>query len=336
VLANELQSRLEPWLLKVSDADSVTIIDMAKLSGGAIQENWSLSAAFSSGPMAGMQKLVVRTDALASVSVSHSRANEFSILRLAFDAGVKVPEPLWCCDDQNVLGLPFFVMRRIAGTAAGHKLTKDSGLGVDLLQSLAHELSLIHTIKPAHDVLTFLPVPEVNTALRDIEQYQKYLDEFNAPHPILEWGLSWLERNIPDGKELVLTHQDFRTGNYMVDDGQLTGILDWEFGAWGDPMSDIGWFCAKCWRFGANHKEAGGIGDREDFYKFYESQSGRNVDTDAVVYWEVMAHVRWAIVAIQQGNRFMVEGEQNLEAALTAHVVPELELEIMGMTGEAK
>jgi aminoglycoside phosphotransferase (APT) family kinase protein len=335
VSPDELKAKLEPWLAGVSRAESVSIIDMEKLSGGAIQENWFVNAGFSSGPATGIQKLVIRTDAPASVSTSHSRSQEFILLQQAFKAGVRVPEPLWCCDDLEVLGRSFFVMRRVAGVAAGFKITKDSSLGGDrrqLLKNLGRELARIHTITPPNDALSFLSVPDVDPAARDIAQYRRYLDEFNTPRPILEWGLSWLEINAPKSQELVLTHQDYRTGNYMVDQDGVTGILDWEFANWGDPICDIGWFCAKCWRFGANANEAGGIGERLDFYQAYQEQSGRTIDPVTVRYWEVMAHVRWAIIAIQQGDRFVVDGEENLEAALTAYVVPELEYEIICMT----
>ena len=333
----ELQSKLAPWLVGEALSDSVALLDMKKLSGGAIQENWALDAQFSSGPLAGRHELVVRTDAPASVSVSHSRAEEFVLLKLAFDAGVTVPEPLFGCEDESILGRPFFVMRRVAGVAAGFRLVRSSTLGGDrqeLLKRLGHELALIHSITPPDDALSFLAVPDNTPAARDIAQSRAYLDEFSAPRPILEWGLTWLERNAPPACDLVLSHQDFRTGNYMVDEAGLTGILDWEFSAWGDPMSDIGWFCAKCWRFGANDNEAGGMGSREDFYRAYEEKSERSVDAATVHWWEVMAHVRWAVIAVQQGDRFVVDGEENLEAALTAYVVPELELEVMRMTGE--
>ena len=75
---------------------------------------------------------------------------------------------------------------------------------------------------------------------------------------MLEWGLRRLELSPPAAGEVVLTHQDFRTGNYMLDTTGLTGILDWEFAAWGDPMTDIGWFCARCWRFGAKTRKCCG------------------------------------------------------------------------------
>lgn len=330
---DELLGKLEPWLARVASAESVSIVHMEKLSGGAIQENWAVNAAFSSGPMAGMQKLVIRTDAPAAVSASLNRVQEFALFKLAYEAGVCVPEPLWCCEETDVLGRSFFLMRRIGGIAAGHKLVKDASVGDDVLKRLGKELALIHAITPPREELSFLDVPEAIPALRDIEQYRGWLDELPQPRPILEWGLSWLERNAPNPGEIVLTHRDFRTGNYMVEGGELTGILDWEFAAWGDPMADIGWFCAKCWRFGADAMEAGGIGKRDEFYSAYEAQSGTTIDQEAVAYWEVMAHVRWAIIALQQGQRFFSHGEENLEAALTAYVAAELEFEIMMLTG---
>ena len=68
---------------------------------------------------------------------------------------------------------------------------------------------------------------------------------------MLEWTLRWLEKHAPSTGETVLCHRDFRTGNYMVNDGKLTGVLDWEFAGWGDPHEDVAWFCARCWRFSA-------------------------------------------------------------------------------------
>ena len=131
---------------------------------------------------------------------------------------------------------------------------------------------------------------------------------------------------------MTLVHQDFRTGNYMVDEGGLTGILDWEFAAWGDPMSDIGWFCARCWRFGNDALEAGGIAPRAPFYRGYERASGRTIEPGRVAFWEVMAHIRWATIALQQGAR-VSGGEDSLDLALTGRVYPpELELAILDMT----
>src|SRR5439155_782636 len=79
--------------------------------------------------------------------------------------------------------------------------------------------------------------------------FRVYLDRHPNPRPVLEWAIRWLETHIPPPLGPVLCHRDFRTGNYMLDSTELTGILDWEFAGWGDPDEDIGWFCCKGWRF---------------------------------------------------------------------------------------
>jgi aminoglycoside phosphotransferase (APT) family kinase protein len=109
--------------------------------------------------------------------------------------------------------------------------------------------------------------------------------------------------------------------------------LDWEFAGWGDGAEDIGWFCAACWRFGNDELEAGGVATRGDFYRGYERESGTRVDPDAVHYWEVAAHVRWAAIALLQADRHLSGAESSLELALTSHLVPELEYEILALLG---
>ena len=65
----------------------------------------------------------------------------------------------------------------------------------------------------------------------------------------------------------------------------------------------------------------------------YERASGRKVDPEAVAFWEVMAHLRWAVIALQQAARTLSGGEESLELALTGRLYPpELELEILRRT----
>jgi len=312
----------------------VAVSGVHKLSGGAIQENWALDVVVQKGDWAGEHHLVLRCDAASAVATSHSRADEFALLKAAHDAGVIVPMPCILCDDEQVLGRRFFLMHRVGGIAAGHKLARLTDIS-GLARELGENLARIHSLKPPRGDLKFLGDPPDNPSAAAIAMYRGYLDELDVAHPAIEWGLRWLETNAPDPSDVVLCHRDYRTGNYMVEDGHLSAVLDWEFAGWSDPLEDISWLCAKCWRFGTNDREAGGIGSREDFYTGYESASGRAIDRDAVYYWEVMAHVRWAVIACQQAARHVSGEERSLELALTAHVVPELELEILNMTEPA-
>ncbi|WP_172145616.1 phosphotransferase family protein [Pseudomonas tumuqii] len=334
-MSDSLRSALEVYIAQRAEAEAVTFSEFRLLSGGAIQENWLAIANVSSGAFAGTLELVIRIDSPSGVSASHGRVQEFALLKAAFAAGVTVPEPLWLCSAAQVIGRPFFVMRKVGGLAAGHAVVKDTSLGGDraaLTFRLGVELARIHSIRPPRADLDFLPSYDQAPALQAIERYRAFLDRHHSAHPALEWGLRWLERHAPPRGDIVLAHRDFRTGNYMVDAHGLTAILDWEFAGWSDPLEDIGWFCAKCWRFGAPQLEAGGIGARSDFYRGYQSVSGRAIDAEQVRYWEVMAHLNWAIIAIQQAQRHLCGEESSLLLALTGHSVPELEYEILCMT----
>lgn len=325
---------LARWMIGALGARSVQVLRMEKLGGGAIQENWAVDAAVSGGARAGRLELVLRTDAPSRVASSHGRAQEFALLRAAWNAGVRVPEPIALEPGGAILGKPFYLMRRIAGTAAAHLLVREDrwrGDRVELARRLGEELARIHAILPPGDgALGFLPMPKDRPGRAGVAALRGWLDTYRDARPALEWALRWLDREAPPAPaRTCLVHRDFRTGNYMVDEAGLTGILDWEFAGWGDPDEDIGWFCARCWRFGANAREAGGIGARADFYRGYEEASGRRIDPAAIAYWEVMAHARWAVVALQQGDRHVSGEEPSLALALTGRRIAELEYELL-------
>jgi aminoglycoside phosphotransferase (APT) family kinase protein len=326
------RAALANFLAAASGAAAVEVSGLEPLRGGAIQENWAVDARFFRGLLTGDQRLVLRTAAPTGVAASLSRNEEFAVLKAAFAAGVTVPEPLFASEDPAIFGKAFFVMRRVDGTAAAHRITRDPLLDSSLpviAERLGRELVRIHTICPPRSDLAFLPSYEQVGPAQQIAGFRAYLDRHPVPRPVLEWGIRWLETHLPPPVEPVLCHHDYRTGNYMLDGANLTGILDWEFAGWGDPHEDIAWFCCKGWRFARLDREAGGIADRAPFYRGYERESGRTVDRERVFFWEVLASVRWAIIALQQSDRYLIGGERNLDLALTGRRATECELEIL-------
>ncbi len=326
------REHLARFLARAAKAESAALLALERLPGGAVQENYALEVEMRGGPNPGAIALVLRTDAPSRVAVSLTRAQEFAVLRTAFAAGVAAPEPLWLCEDASVIGRPFFVMRRMPGSAAARALVRSELTEHEreaLLERLGEELARLHRIRPPQESLSFLPLPEPSPALTRVALYRRYLDALPEPRPVIEWGLRWLERHAPASAELALCHSDYRTGNYLVDGNRLTGILDWEFAAWSDPLEDLGWFCARCWRFGAWEREGGGIGSREALYRGYGRVSGQAVDRAAVSYWELMAAVRWGVIALQQGQRHLSGEQSSLELALTGRMVAEMELDIL-------
>src|SRR5580658_3830315 len=324
------QRALAEFLKTASAAEAVEVTRLGLLAGGAIQENWGVDANFEGGRLSGVQRLVLRTDAPTGVPSSLGRAEEFHVLKAAFDAGVTVAEPLFACADRSVIGRPFFVMRRAAGGAAGRPITLDPALEPErpyIAERLGRELARQQTIRPPRTDLAFLP--PYDGPLPQIAAFRAYLDRHPNPRPVLEWALRWAEKHLPVPLPPVLCHRDFRTGNYMLDGARLTAILDWEFAGWGDPDEDIGWFCCKGWRFGRLDRAAGGIAERAPFYRGYESASGRRLDAARVRFWEVFANIRWAVIALQQSDRYRLGGARSLSTAITGRRATECELELL-------
>ncbi len=330
---SENQEALLAFIREQAQADSVTLLDLKQLSGGAIQENHGLRVRISGGPMSGERAFVVRSNAPASLSVSLSRAQEFAVLQCAHEVGVMAPRPYWLCTDPGVAGGEFYLMQWAAGSASPARLVKEDALTQEQRQKLTYNLGAtiarLHQIQHSADTLPFLKQPSSTPAAQRIQEYRASLARLETAHPVIEAGLDYLEKMIPDGQRWVLSHCDFRTGNYMVQDGELTALLDWEFTAWSDPYEDLGWICARSWRFGANHREAGGVGDKADLFAGYESVAGHAVDPERVAYWELMASVRWAVIALEQSLRHLSGQQASLELALTGRMLPEIEQDLM-------
>ncbi len=324
---------LEAWLAAELGAARVALGPVELLAGGAIGENWRLGAEVEGGPRAGEHDWVLRTDAPSGVSLSHEKHQEFACIAAAYEAGVAVPEPVAQSDDHAVIGAPFMITGFASGIAQGRRIVRDpdiAAFGEALTERLGAELARIHSIRPPRADLAFLGEPPKHPALAQIETMRRHLDDHLAEaHPALEYVLAWLAANAPASDLIVLCHSDYRTGNYMVEKGALTAILDWEFSHWGDPHEDVGWFCARCWRFGADEREAGGIGSRQAFYRGYDGVSDSPIDPAIVPYWEIMAAARWAVVALLQGERHSSGREESLELLLTGMMASEMEYDAL-------
>ena len=336
-LANDaVVSRLEDYLARQLEAERVEIVERHLMSGGAIQQNWMLAGHLYRGVNLERFSWVLRTNAHSVVSVSMSRTQEYAVLKTVYERGVKVPRPIILCEDSNVIGNPFFLMEAVSGMASAHEICVNTELDncrEELAWELGSNLALIHQIAPEPSLIsTFGKLPK-DPVLFSINNCREYLDSLDEAFPVLAWGLRWAECNAPEMYSQCLLHRDFRTGNYMLEAGKLTAILDWEFAGWGDPREDIGWFTAKCWRFSRPDRVAGGVGDLEHFMAGYRSIRELEMSEEDLRFWQLVATLRWAVIALQQVQRHTSGQESSLELVLTGRILPALELDILSLTG---
>ncbi|HJQ60467.1 MAG TPA: phosphotransferase family protein, partial [Vineibacter sp.] len=310
-------------------------------SGGASRETWGFDLV-SDAPGGGREALVLRRDPPRAEPVAASdgaqslaldRGVEFTLLRLAERHGVQVPQPLFQLDADDGLG-DGFVMRHVTGTAIARELLRAPRYAParpKILAQLAANLARIHAIAPAE-----LPALRRTTPADAIAQQRRVLDAIGEPHPAFELALTWLERRLPRTEVAPrLVHGDFRTGNFLADEGGVTAILDWEGAHVGDPLSDLGWMCIKSWRFGAIENPAGGFGSRDALHAAYEAAGGVPVDKARARWWEIFGTARWGVICMAQAWKHISGAEPSVELASIGRRCAETEVDLLQLLSEA-
>ena len=274
---------------------------------------------------------MLRTDAATGVASSLGRIEEFAVQRAAFAAGVTVAEPLWACADPEVIGRPFFVMRRVAGTAQGRQITTDPALEPHLpavAARLGEELARIQTIRPPRPDLAFLPHID---AARHIAGFRAYLDRHPQPAAGTRMG-DTLARNAYSGAVAAgavpsrFPHRQLHAGSASEAD-RRSSIGNSPAGATRTRIS-----AGSAARAGASRgsiARPAASPTREAFYRAYEAASGRRLDPERVRFWEVLANVRWAVIALQQSDRHLIQGARDLVTAIIGRRATECELELL-------
>jgi hypothetical protein len=89
---------------------------------------------------------------------------------------------------------------------------------------------------------------------------------------------------------------DTGPGNFLVHEGRVTGLVDFEFAHVGDPMDDLAWLLMRT-------KSA--YEDAADLLTAYERRSGAPVDAASVRYYRMAVDFRCAIttsLAVERGG----------------------------------
>ena len=336
-----LSFKIESYLQNHFGKDT-KITAFESLSGGACQDNYSIDLQLSNGSL---KKMVMRTDKGESLFSSLPKPIEFKICKIAFENGVKTPEPILLEINLTLLNKPFYFMERISGRGDGRFIVKDNSIAAyrnsEMVKDLARNLAKIHSVTPdkvsEKEIFHSLPVIEKESYVaKTLEDFKKTMDATEEPHPAIYLVWNWLKANQPPVDSIVLTHGDFRTGNFLINPDGLQGILDWEFAHFGDRHEDIAWLCMRDWRFGKVNKEVGGFADRKEFYDLYSQFAGFVVDPVRVNYWEIMGNLRWAVGSIGQAWRHISGKDKGIELAAIGRRTSELEFECLKLIENAR
>jgi aminoglycoside phosphotransferase (APT) family kinase protein len=238
--------------------------------------------------------------------------------------GVRVPKVLAVCEDDSILGVPFYLMEELDGTVlSGDELPpaldtpqERRRVGEELLDGLVQ----LHAVDWEAVGLTIgKPTGYLERQLRRWTG----LWEVNATREIqacAEVG-EQLRTTMPESPPATVVHGDYRLGNVIIGNqapAQLVGILDWEMATIGDPLADLGYLIVSWSEPGAQPHplllttvtEQPGFPTRADLIERYAEKTGR--DTDALDWYQAFALWKAAVFCEAIYKRFL-RGERTDE-----------------------
>lgn len=198
----------------------------------------------------GAEKLVLRRPPRGPLPPSaHDVLREARLLEALGPLGYPVPAVLARCEDEDVVGAPFYVMPFVEGHILAGELPEplaaDDGprrIGEDLVDRLVD----LHAIDFERAGLAGFGRAD-GYLERQLKRFGGLL-EMNAtrPLPALEAVADWLAGNLPSSPGPTIVHGDYRLGNvmYAPDEPRLVAVLDWEMATIGDPLADLGYMTA--------------------------------------------------------------------------------------------
>jgi aminoglycoside phosphotransferase (APT) family kinase protein len=324
--AEELQRTLEAVLLE-RIGHPVTLTLPVQLSGGASKESWS----FDLIDRDVAQPLILRRDPPGATALSHA-GDEHGLLDAVRAAGVPAPRVLWSGSVEAWRGATFIVMERVEGETLARRILRDPEFAVArsrLLGQVAQAMAHVHAV----DVDSVVPHLRHRSSEQLVDDVESMLDSGPNPHPVFELALRWLRANQPVEESPTVVHADFRMGNLIVGTEGLRSVIDWELSHVGDPIRDLGYFCVRSWRFGADDKPAGGIGSRHELVEEYQRAGGRHVDMATLRFWEVYGTTVWGAQTGFLTQQFLRDGVRSVELAAIGRRAVEMEHDVLTLLG---
>ncbi len=290
---------------------------LERLSGGANMESWLFRA--------GDGAYVLRRSP-AGFALIGGRAIDHGIeaglIRAAQAAGVTAPRVIVELTREDGIGAGF-VMEALPGTANPAEILSSAD-PAQLIDDIGRELAATHAIDPAE--VAGLPTMVTADALAEL---RRRFIEYGGDRPVLALALRWLEANIPAPVPPRLVHGDFRLGNLLVENGRLTGVLDWELAHFGDPHEDLAYGCMTVWRFSRPDRPAYGLASVEALAKAYAEAGGEAFDPVRFRFWLVYRTFWWALGCLQMGNTWRDRLDRSLERVVVARRTSEQELDLL-------
>ncbi|WP_406282876.1 phosphotransferase family protein [Embleya sp. NBC_00896] len=255
--------------------------------------------------------LVLRTPPVrGGLPTAHDMDREYRFQAALADSAVPVAPMVALCRDEAVLGVPFYLMRRLDGVVharadAVRELPAAVASAAGL--ALARTLAAVHAVRPDAVGLADYARPEPYA----VRQLRRWRRQWAASGPVdrvpaVVDVLAALAARMPEAGPDRIVHGDYNLANVMYERARpdrVLAVLDWEMAALGPPEADVGqllayWGPAGRLLFaarGGHLPDANpGLPAAADLVAEYHAASELKVRH--VPFWEAFAVIKLAIV----------------------------------------
>jgi aminoglycoside phosphotransferase (APT) family kinase protein len=243
---------------------------------------------------------------------AHDVLREARLLSALEPTVVRTPGILAVCDDEEVIGAPFYVMEQVRGEvvtdsvpAALDNPEQRERIADELLDALVE----LHGVDWTSIGLEGFgkPTGYLERQLRRFTGLWEHNQTREIPE-VAEVG-EWLAANRPESGPATIVHGDYRLGNAMLAaqaPARLVAIFDWEMATIGDPLADVGYLMIQWAQSGDPETKFNlqavtaepGFPSRKEMVARYEQRSGRSVQS---LDWYVTLAL-WKAVVFMEGN----------------------------------
>jgi aminoglycoside phosphotransferase (APT) family kinase protein len=302
-----------------------------QFSGGAANLTYLLTY--------GPHEYVLRRPPLGPIAKSaHDMGREFRVLSVLYQAFPYAPRAYLYCDDESIIGAPFFIMERRHGVIVRRTLPEvyanQKGASRRMSEAVVDTLAAFHAVDYESLGLDELGKPEgfIN---RQIEGWNnRWQAARTAELADMDRVYTWLKANQPPASGYSLVHNDYKLDNVMLavnDPGQVVAVFDWDMCTLGDPLSDLGALLTY-WTEPSDppYLQATammplgepGFLTREELVRRYAEKSGRPVDN--VDFYHALGLFRLTVIVAQIYIRYVRGQTQDHRFAAMGHMIPAL------------
>lgn len=329
-MSGQVDEALESWFSARLDTDHVKLTQLRRHTEGFSWQTYTMLAEWcdSSGTPR-EQGYAVRVEPTDGLLAPYDIDGQYSLHEAVLrQPGIPMPKLFWLEKDPSILGRPFYVMERVPGKVPVQWRAQDPEMFPTpearhkIGQQFVDALAAIHDVELSGAWLQHFDVIEDPraSALAQIEHWAAYFDNsVLVPIPTIDYAVSWLRRNLAHSPRLALVHGDYRIGNFMIRDGDIVSIFDWELAHVSDPIEDIAYSGLPLFR--GRNPMLSHLLLPEEYFAYYESRTGLHVDPEVFHFWTVLGLVKASASHVRASRAFQNGRGDDMRLAAMGHQV---------------